>query len=511
MTNNHVLESEEDAVDALAEFRYEHGATPTTVALRPARLFVTDKRLDYTLVACDGRGLEDIEPIRLRRNPALISRHERINIIQHPRARRKEIAIHNNKVTRVRDVVLWYETDTDPGSSGSPAFNNDWELVGLHHAGWRNQGSDTATNEGIRISAIVDHLIRRFRREESSGSHDGIKEVLETITDSSPYLGFFDTAGLTQSDHEIQVDDFQGSPEFADIGVWNIEHFNRRVSDERVGDVAEVIDRLALDVFGLSEVEEGAMKRLTEELNQRGNHFDFVLRDTRGAQDLAVLYDRDTTEVTRRKDIADRHAGNLRRRTSAGKTAFPRWPLFADCKVGTGASAVRFIMIVVHLKAFGDVQSQARRRLASEILAEIIEDVRETEKLPVVLGGDFNERLDNDVLSAIKDAPDLVSLTADDATDGAISYVGRRYRSLIDHIVVSADTAVGQIQGDDAAIVRLDRTISDFADVASDHVPIVFRMIHRDRAVHVPVDGDDGATTIPIPEGAAAVSVGFTA
>ena len=507
MTNNHVLENEDQARDAIAEFRYEDGTVPVTVVLRPDRLFVTDTRLDYSIVACEGQGLADIPPIRLRRNPALITRYERLSIIQHPQARRKEIAIHDNKVLRVKDVVLWYSTDTEPGSSGSPAFNSDWELVGLHHAGWVENGK--TTNEGIRVSAIVDHLIRRFNRDESAGSQDAIRELLSFVTDTSPYLGFFDSSGLAKSDHEIQVDGFQGSPEFADVGIWNIEHFNNRIADRRVTDVADVVDRLSMDAFGLSEVENGAMTRLRDELNSRGNRYDFVLRDTRGSQDLAVLFDQDTSTVTRRKDIADRHAGLLRKKTPAGKTAFPRWPLFAHCRVGDTRKAVEFIMIVVHLKAFGDVQSRARRRLAGEILADIIEDVRATEKLPVVLGGDFNERLDNDVLAAIKDTPDLVALTVDDATDGAISYVGARHRSLIDHIIVSSDARLGSIGGDDAAIVRLDRSVSNFSDVASDHVPIVFRMIYRPRPLPIdPSDGRDGVT-VSIPDGADKVTLGF--
>ena len=31
---------------------------------------------------------------------------------------------------------LHYESDTMPGSSGAPLFNNRWEMVGLHHSGW---------------------------------------------------------------------------------------------------------------------------------------------------------------------------------------------------------------------------------------------------------------------------------------------------------------------------------------------------------------------------------------
>ena len=164
------------------------------------------------------------------------------------------------------------------------------------------------------------------------------------------------------------------------------------------------------------------------------------------------------------------------------------------CKIEQEGEAVKFLMIVVHLKAFGDAQSRERRRLASQILAEIIEDVRENDGMPVILGGDFNEQLNNDVLNALTGSPDLFAMTADDATTDAISFVGQRHRSLIDHIIVSNDVQRGSIQGDDAAIVRLDRSVRDFADTVSDHVPIVFRMIMRAAPIDVDMDAQHKRT-----------------
>ena len=147
------------------------------------------------------------------------------------------------------------------------------------------------------------------------------------------------------------------------------------------------------------------------------------------------------------------------------------------------------------------------------MLAEIIEDIRQNEGLPVVLGGDFNEQLDNDVLSALTDTPDLFAMTADDATTDAISYVGTSHRSLIDHIITSRDVVAGDISGDDAAIVRLDASVSDFSDTVSDHVPVVFRMVMREDPIEHPIDDDDDGqniTSIDIPDGSNKVEVSFS-
>ncbi len=90
---------------------------------------------------------------------------EYVNIIQHPRGRPKEVALQDNQVVKVDNVVVQYSCDTEPGSSGSPVFNNQWQLVALHHAsvvadgrhGRRSPGSPANArflNEGIRLSAM---------------------------------------------------------------------------------------------------------------------------------------------------------------------------------------------------------------------------------------------------------------------------------------------------------------------------------------------------------------------
>lgn len=487
MTNNHVISDADQARDALAEFRFEEGGDSLMVNLDPDRFFVTSKELDFTIVGCDEPALEDFDPIPLLRNPSTVTRGEKVNIIQHPRGRPKEVALHNNDVLRIKDKVIWYETDTEPGSSGSPVFNNTWDLVALHHAGWIENG--VTTNEGVRMAAIVSHLVARQHTESTASA--ALMELLSTIPDSSPHLGFFDIAGITgSSTQEVEVPEYKGSLEFADIGFWNIEHFNDAISDARVDKVAGVLGHLSLDAMGLVEVQKDAMDRVVASLQALGHSYDYKYLDVKGRQDLAVLYDSKTTEVNISAKILNRHKTAWAAKTGSGRTAFPRRPLIAHVKVAPNTKSgdpVEFIMILLHLKAFGDPQSKARRRLAAEILTEVIADIREIEKLPVVLGGDLNETLNTDVLSLLTDAPDLFTLTTDDAADNALSYVGARHRSLIDHIVVSNDVHMSPISGDDAAIVRLDKSVADFTRDVSDHVPLVIRMVSRDAPMQIGV------------------------
>jgi endonuclease G len=84
-----------------------------------------------------------------------------VTIIQHPRGEKKQIALRENRIVDIPGQFLHYTADTEPGSSGSLAFNDQWEPVALHHASvpapeHRDLGG--FVNEGIRISRIVQFI-----------------------------------------------------------------------------------------------------------------------------------------------------------------------------------------------------------------------------------------------------------------------------------------------------------------------------------------------------------------
>jgi V8-like Glu-specific endopeptidase len=83
----------------------------------------------------------------------------RLNVIQHPQGRRKEVVIQQNELKDTHTNVIHYYSDTDYGSSGSPVFNNTWDLMALHHA----RDPSESANEGIRIDKIVADLKSQFQ------------------------------------------------------------------------------------------------------------------------------------------------------------------------------------------------------------------------------------------------------------------------------------------------------------------------------------------------------------
>ncbi|MCG2590563.1 trypsin-like peptidase domain-containing protein [Rhodohalobacter sulfatireducens] len=180
MTNNHVIPDTQTAESSQAEFDYDEDDILYAVSLEPDRFFITNKDLDFTIVACNPDPLPaDIKAIELLRDPDTITRGERANIIQHPQGRKKEISLHDNKVNYVYDVSIRYTADTEGGSSGSPVFNNEWNLVALHHAGW-SEADGSATNEGMRMKAIVDFLLTENDNESSAM----LESLVQHITDA---------------------------------------------------------------------------------------------------------------------------------------------------------------------------------------------------------------------------------------------------------------------------------------------------------------------------------------
>jgi len=161
VTNHHVLGTAEQAAAATLQFNYQQTPAgldlePVTFELKPSEGFVTSKTDDWTLVRVSGDpnpewGAINIEPID-------VSQVQRVNIIQHPSGGPKQIALYHNVVAFADDRRVQYLTDTLPGSSGSPVFDDRWRLVALHHSGgWIVQPGTKHSffrNEGINVNLI---------------------------------------------------------------------------------------------------------------------------------------------------------------------------------------------------------------------------------------------------------------------------------------------------------------------------------------------------------------------
>lgn len=195
LTNHHVLGTADEASQAEAQFGFEHDvdgvlAAPVCYNLRPHEIFYTNAELDISFIAVtplsdDGVPLERYGRLPLIPLTGKAVDGEWVTIIQHPGGGPKQIAIRSSEIVKLdpaaapavdMDLFIHYLTDTEPGSSGAPVLNDQWQVLALHHKAvpapgrCGDDGRDPVfiANEGVRISAIFGLLEReRFTRPQA--------------------------------------------------------------------------------------------------------------------------------------------------------------------------------------------------------------------------------------------------------------------------------------------------------------------------------------------------------
>jgi len=84
---------------------------------------------------------------------------ELVTIIQHPMGERLQFAYDHILEINPDHTRVTYKVQTLPGSSGSPCFDPDWNLIAIHHSGDPRTGMQLAEyNEGIPIATIAASL-----------------------------------------------------------------------------------------------------------------------------------------------------------------------------------------------------------------------------------------------------------------------------------------------------------------------------------------------------------------
>ena len=230
MTNHHVFGTASECRGCGIQFGYELDESRRVIdgpvfGLDPDRFFFTSDPLDFTVVAVTpaalggARRLSEFNSHHL--SPALgkILVGQTISIIQYPDGGPKKYGVRDNEllVAPAPDELFFqYTTDTLPGSSGSPAFNKDWEVVALHHSGvpevkngriltskgtpWMKGMPDSdihwIANEGVRTSKLCDALISAAVEPRY---HDAWADLIQTFQEDFSVLPAIQTASPAAS------------------------------------------------------------------------------------------------------------------------------------------------------------------------------------------------------------------------------------------------------------------------------------------------------------------------
>lgn len=269
ITNHHVIPDPESAARSFAEFGYEADNNGLLqqgkrFKIQPEKTFLTSiaNELDITILGVSNIADDNITSIAdygfLRMNPALhkVEKLEFVSIIQHPNGDEKYISIRENKVIKIgdenpdKDIKIWYECDTAKGSSGAAVFNDQWQVVALHHSSVADSRNNNGTievklvsgewipkndeneyeedlsyiaNEGIRTSRIVAYIKNHIGLPENQSANlSFLKEFLDdvlgvkSITTSNTKESIVTTSPLLESYKEKTKN------------IWPLEHYTGR-------------------------------------------------------------------------------------------------------------------------------------------------------------------------------------------------------------------------------------------------------------------------------------------
>jgi len=213
ITNHHVFADAGEADGCGVQFGYElqtdrRLAAGVVFALDPALFFYANEELDFAVVgvaasAFDGQRLTEFTHLSLIPVNGKILVGQPVSIIQYPDGGPKKYGVRDNELLVApaeADLFLEYTTDTLPGSSGSPAFNKDWEVVALHHSGvpeikdgqimtirgtpWTREMPDSdihwVANEGVRVSRICAHLAKA---QVPTGQQSALAALVRSFAD----------------------------------------------------------------------------------------------------------------------------------------------------------------------------------------------------------------------------------------------------------------------------------------------------------------------------------------
>ncbi len=186
VTNAHVVSELQDdggiePDQALITFEAQNGTAGTQPYYRIQKLLWASPKqhLDTSILRLDPM-VQGIAPCRIAKSLPP-KNDQRVYIIGHPKGGELSFSLQDNELLdhegppagaprQPERCLIHYRAPTEPGSSGSPVFNEapDWEVIGLHHAGGEyvrklnGHPGTYAANEAIWIQSIAKAMADGF-------------------------------------------------------------------------------------------------------------------------------------------------------------------------------------------------------------------------------------------------------------------------------------------------------------------------------------------------------------
>lgn len=256
-----------------------------------------------------------------------------------------------------------------------------------------------------------------------------------------------------------------GEEHTLEIVTWNIENFPQ-AGDATIEKVRYIIELSDIDMIAVQEIADThSFRQLIAQLPEYDGLYSQDYYGPENYQKTGLIYKKTMINV---KSQSQLFSGN--------DYAFPRPPLLLEIEAEKDGKVFDFNLINIHLKAFDGGDNLARRRAAAESLKTYMDEriATETEKDWIVVG-DWNDEIDDppeeNAFTVFLEDSTYIFLTEELA--GNYYYASYpSYRSLIDHILISAD-CMEEYEGGSITTLRLDDYFIDYFNNVSDHRPVM--------------------------------------
>ncbi|MFK7845179.1 MAG: T9SS type A sorting domain-containing protein [Rhodothermales bacterium] len=270
-----------------------------------------------------------------------------------------------------------------------------------------------------------------------------------------------------------------GNDATLDIATWNIEWFgstNNGPSNDQlqIDNAARVIAETGIDLWGVQEIADA--DDFASLLSALGDDFDGTLATNSVEQKIGFIYNKNTIQV--------RQVGHILE--SFTRPFASRPPLQLEASITLPDTTVIVTFIVLHMKAFSDVESYERRVEASSRLKNHI-DFTSLDSERVIVLGDMNDELEQSTSGGrvspydnfIMDPENYFFASLPLEQSGSGSFCSNSNctstGSMLDHIMMTDELFNDYITGSAGFIPDLTDEISFFGNSTSDHLPVLAR------------------------------------
>ncbi len=251
----------------------------------------------------------------------------------------------------------------------------------------------------------------------------------------------------------------QGQPNTCDVVTWNLEQFPLN-SLETITLTADLVRQMDADLIAVQEIRSSSSFAILTDSLQGWESSVFA------SSNLNLGFLHKTGEITITEEAFPIY--------SDLPSPFPREPLVVTASHTNGLS-ITFINI--HLKCCDGEDNEERRREASRLLKEYIDNNHPNDN--VVLLGDFNDLIveetqdQNVFLNFMTDSLNYRFATQAIAQGGPSGWSYPSWPSHIDHILIS-DELFDNVE--DTQTLAFDACDARYTSVISDHRPVLMRL-----------------------------------